>query len=320
VGYDYSDKHTEKYEELLSFLQDIQPNKEERDYMLTYLSIGLVGNLLELFTILTGNGRNGKSKLIELLGKTFGEYFGSVQSQMFTRPRPDANSPDPVLLNLMKKRIVIASEPEKNSKLNSGFIKFLTGRDSTTLRNCHSNDMIEFSAKFETLLICNDIPDCDDIDNAFSKRLRCINFPTEFVNEPIKDNQKKIDVGINKKFDYWKLDFMLLLIDFYKNYTKTQNLKATDEILKWTNQYKENTDIYLHFLNENTEESDTHIHCTTLYEMYKFWFKNNNPNTKIPSNREFINNLKKYKEVIDVRVENKIKLGIKYLRLKEPLI
>jgi hypothetical protein len=45
----------------------IQPNKKERDYMITYLSIGLIGNLLELFTILTGCGRNGKSNVVELL-------------------------------------------------------------------------------------------------------------------------------------------------------------------------------------------------------------------------------------------------------------
>ncbi len=44
--------------------------------------------------------------------------------------------------------------------------------------------MVEFTENFETFLICNDIPYCDDIDNAFSKRLRCINFPTEFVLEP----------------------------------------------------------------------------------------------------------------------------------------
>jgi P4 family phage/plasmid primase-like protien len=316
VGYDYSDKHTDKYNDLLQFLQDIQPNKEERDYMLTYLSIGLIGNLLELFTIMTGVGRNGKSKLIELLGKTFGEYFGSVQSQMFTRPRPDANSPDPGLLSLMKKKIVIASEPEKNSKLNSGFIKFITGRDSTTLRNCHSNDMIDFTANFITLLICNDIPDCDDIDNAFSKRLRCINFPTEFVNEPIKENQKKIDVNINKNFDFWNLDFILLLIEYYKKYTETHELKPTNNIMKWTNQYKENTDLYLQFLNECTEDNeDGHIHCSTLYESFKFWFKNNNPNVKIPSNKEFVTNLRKYKDVCKVFVDKKSQIGIKNLKL-----
>jgi P4 family phage/plasmid primase-like protien len=317
VGYEYKEQHTEKYAGLLQFLEDIQPNKEERDYMLTYLSIGLVGNLLELFTILTGSGRNGKSKLIELLKITLGDYFGSVQSQLFTRPRPDANSPDPGLLSLMRKRIVMASEPEKNSKLNSGFIKFITGRDSTTLRNCHSNDMIDFTANFETLLICNDIPDCDDIDNAFSKRLRCINFPTEFVSEPTKENQKKIDVNINKNFDHWKLDFVLLLIDYYKKYSQTHELKPTNNILKWTDQYKEETDIYLQFLNENTEESTTHIKTSDVYEVFKEWFRTNNPHNKIPTNREFISNIKKYKNVEHVKVDKTTCYGFKNLKIKE---
>ena len=318
VEYDYQAHHTEKYNELLQFLEDIQPNKEERDYMLTYLSIGLVGNLLELFTILTGCGRNGKSKLIELLKVTLGDYFGSVQSQMFTRPRPDANSPDPGLLSLMKKRIVIASEPEKNSKLNSGFIKFITGRDSTTLRNCHSNDMIDFTAKFVTLLICNDIPECDDIDNAFSKRLRCINFPTEFVLEPIKDNQKKINVNINKNFDYWKLDFMLLLIEYYKNYVETHELKPTNNILKWTDQYQEETDMYLQFLNECTEiKEGEHNHCSKLYSLFKDWFKTNDPNSKIPNNKEFCNNIKKHKEIVKVWIEGRSQLGIRNLKIKD---
>jgi P4 family phage/plasmid primase-like protien len=309
VGYDYQENHTDKYDDLLKFIEDIQPNKEEREYMLTYLSIGLVGNLLELFTILTGCGRNGKSKLIELLKYTLGDYFGSVQSQLFTRPRPDANSPDPGLLSLSKKRIVIASEPEKNSKLNSGFIKFITGRDSTTLRNCHSNDMIDFTAKFITLLICNDIPECDDIDNAFSKRLRCINFPTEFVLDPKGENQKKMDVNINQNFDYWKVDFILLLIEYYKKYMQTKQLSFTENILKWTNQYKEDTDMYLQFINENLEKTESEkdkILCTTLYETFKIWFKNNNPNAKIPSSKEFNKSTKKY-----VAFKNKIRIGDK---------
>ena len=317
VGYNYSQNHSDKNQGLLKFLEDIQPNKEERDYMLTYLSIGLMGNLLELFTILTGCGRNGKSKLIELLKFTLGDYFGSVQSQLFTRPRPDANSPDPGLLSLSKKRIVIASEPEKNSKLNSGFIKFITGRDSTTLRNCHSNNMIDFTAIFITLLICNDIPDCDDIDNAFSKRLRCINFPTEFVLDPTKENQKKIDTNINENFDHWKMDFMLLLIEFYKKYIKTKELKPTENILKWTDQYKEDTDMYLQFLNECTEESTSHIKNTELYDHFKIWFKQNNPNTKIPSNREFISNIKKYKTIEHVKINGSSSYGIKNLQYKE---
>jgi P4 family phage/plasmid primase-like protien len=317
TGYNYISTHTDKCKELLQFLEDIQPNKEEREYMLTYLSIGLIGNKLELFTILTGCGRNGKSKLIELLKCTFGDYFGSVQSQMFTRPRPNAESPDPGLLNLLKKRIVIASEPEKNAKLNSGFIKFITGRDSTTLRTCHSNDMIDFTANFITLLICNDIPDCDDSDNAFSKRLRCINFPTEFVDKPTKEHQKKINANINNNFEYWKSDFMLLLIDYYKKYIKNDELCPTENILKWTNQYKEDTDLYLQFINDCTEEGVTHVKTMDIYERFKSWFKINNPYTKIPSNREFISNLKKHKTVEHIRIDKNIYYGVKNLKLIE---
>jgi phage/plasmid-associated DNA primase len=246
VGYDYKRTYSDKKGELMKFLEDILPNEEERNYLLTYLSIGLIGNKLELFTVLTNKtGRNGKSKLIELLKYTLGDYFASIKSQMFTRPCPDANSPDPGLLNLLNKRVVVASEPPKGEKLNVGFIKFLTGRDSATLRNCHSNDMIEFTANFITLLICNDIPECDEIDAAFSKRLRCICFPTEFVETPKNDSQRKMNVNINDNFNYWKQDFMLLLLEYYENYTKTHELKVTKEILKWTDEYKEITDIYL---------------------------------------------------------------------------
>ena len=286
-----------------------------RDYQLEVMEkLKEMYNDNDIFKLIWSCGL-GKSKIVELLKYTFGEYFGSVQSQLFTRPRPDANSPDPGLLSLMKKKLVIASEPEKNNKLNSGFIKFITGRDSTTLRNCHSNDMIEFTANFITLLICNDIPDCDDIDNAFSKRLRCINFPTEFVTEPKKENQKKIDVNINKNFDFWKLDFMLLLIEKYKKYIETHELKPTENILKWTNQYQEDTDMYLQFINECTEDSETHTHTSDLYETFKTWFKINNPNTKIPSNKEFMSNIKKYKNIERFYFNQKQRFGIKNLKI-----
>lgn len=220
---------------------------------------------------------------------------------MFTRPQPDASSPDPGLLNLQHKKIVISSEPEKKAKLNSGFIKFITGRDSTQLRECHSNIMIDFEPKFITLFVSNDIPETDDIDTAFSKRLRCINFPTEFCDDPITEKQKLIDTNINEKFNSWRLDFMLLLIEYYNKYMETKKIVITENILKWTNQYKEDTDLYLTFLNECTYEANTHIRTSLLYEAFKKWFIVNNPRTHIPSNREFTINIKKYKIVEKIR-------------------
>ena len=315
VDYDYVNKHTKKYTKLLSFLSDIQPDEVECTYLLTYLSTALYGNMLEWFTIMMGTGRNGKSKFIELIKKTFSEYCGAVKSQMFTRPQPDASSPDPGLLNLQHKKIVIASEPEKREKLNSGFIKFITGRDTTQLRECHKNEMHDFEPKFVTFFVCNDIPETDELDTAFSKRLRCINFPTEFCDIPVNANQKLIDTKINENFDEWRCDFMLLLIEHFKKYMKTKNLIVTDNILKWTNQYQEETDIFLNFLNECTEDANVHIRISVMYERFKKWFVVNNPKKTIPSNREFAFNIKKHKNVEKVRIGNQVAHGIKKLKL-----
>lgn len=313
TGYNYVSTYSNRYEELLKFLHDILPDEKEYEYFMLYLSHGLHGNVLELFTILTGVGRNGKSKILELIVLTFGDYLLPISSTMLTRPRPDANQPDPGLLNLAKRRIVIASEPEKNCKLNTGFLKFITGRDITTLRTCHSNDIVKFSPKFLTFFICNDIPECDDIDNAFSRRLRCINFPTEFVDDPKNSKQRLMDASINEKFDSWKSDFILLLISYYKKYNETKKLAPTEKILEWTNKYKEETDMYLSYLNECTEVSESHMVYSYLYENFKMWFKDNNPNTKIPNKKDFSNGIKKHKEIEKIKISGKVVCGIKNL-------
>ena len=316
VGYDYSDKKSDAYTNLIQFLKDIQPDQKEREYLLTFLSTALFGNSLELFTILTGKGRNGKSKLIELLKLTFGNYYGSVKSQLFTRPQPDASAPDPGLLNLQNKKLVISSEPEKNQKLNSGFIKFITGRDSTQLRACHQNDMIDFEPTFVTLFVCNDIPETDDIDTAFSKRLRCINFPTEFCDKPTKDNQKQINTAINENFNSWRNDLMLLLIEHYKVYQTEKKLVATKNILKWTKKYEAETDVYLQFLNECTEEKEGEkVKTSNIFKSYKDWWENNN-STKPVGRNIFLKELNKHLDIKVMRFGNLTTNGIENICLK----
>ena len=317
VGYKYSNEKSDSYASLIQFLEDIQPNKKERDYLLTFMSTALFGNSLELFTILTGKGRNGKSKLIELLKLTFGDYYGSVKSQLFTRPQPDASSPDPGLLNLQRKKLVISSEPEKNQKLNSGFIKFITGRDSTQLRACHKNEMIDFEPKFVTLFVCNDIPETDDIDTAFSKRLRCINFPTEFCDNPTKDNQKKINTAINERFNEWRTDLMVLLIEYYKKYQEEGKLVATKEILKWTKKYEAETDVYMRFLEECTEEKEGEKVCIDdIFKSFKNWFSDNNAGM-CPGKRSMMAGLRKYKEITRTTINKKWQRGIDGVKLQE---
>lgn len=116
----------------------------------------------------------------------------------------------------------MVTEPEKGdlNKLNSGFIKTITGGDSFVLRKCHLNEMEVFKANFITFLVCNDIPEIDDIDIAFAKRLRCVNFPTEFIKNPKLAHQKEINETLQLKIPLWKNDFMLLLIEYCEKFKK----------------------------------------------------------------------------------------------------
>jgi P4 family phage/plasmid primase-like protien len=317
-NYDFKFEYSEHKEDLLAFLKDILPAEDDREYFLTYLSSCLIGlNICEVFTILTGKGRNGKSKLIELIALTVGDYMGRPKCKLLTGTRPDENSPESGLLALNKKRIIMVSEPEVNDRLNSSFLKFITGGDTMMLRQCHKNKMIPFKANFLTFLVCNDIPNIDNMDNAFVRRLRCINFPTEFIANPTLPHQKKIDENLQTKLSLWKNDFMLLLLEYYNKFKKG-NLVPSKNVLDWTNMYKEEVDLYFNFLNECTEDSNDNISNVQLYESFQYWFKKNYGNEKIPSNRTFVSGIRKHKNIEkNVWVDGKSTSGIKNLSLIE---
>ena len=58
------------------------------------------------------------------------------------------------------------------------------------------------------------------------------------------------------------------------------------------------------------------LNLSELYDYFKDWFKQNNPNHKIPSSRCFSMNIKRYKNIESVKVNGKSASGIKYLKIK----
>lgn len=210
VGYDYKANHSNSYNELLQFLEDILPNENEREFMLTYLSIALCENILKWITSFVGTGNNGKSALLQLIRTTFGDYYGVV---------PDQLSALSELTHMQNKKLITSHDFNFGDKLNTNFIKFVTEQ------------------KFVTLLETNAVLDLDQFDPLVSARLRCIVFSTVFCNNPVRPNEKKSNANICDKFDEWKADFMLLLLEHNKKYMETKEIKITETNLMWENQY-----------------------------------------------------------------------------------
>jgi P4 family phage/plasmid primase-like protien len=319
TGYDYIENYSDRKQELLDFLESIQPHQEEREYLLKFVSSCFHGdNPEELFHIFSGRTRNGKSKLRDLLKNTFGNYYSSISSNLLTKERPSTNNPQPDIMGLKGKRLIIGSEPEKGQKINTGFMKFLTGNDPIKGRGMFEKNEYEYKPQFKVLLLCNDIPDMDSNDEGVWSRSRVVEFPITFVKEPKEDYERQIDTDLGNKLMYWHNDFFLLLMENYVKYKK-EGLLPTKRIMEFTYEYRMETDRYLSFLNERTiNVNKKNLHTCDLYDDFKSWFIKNNPNEKVPSNSKFVQGIKKHRQIErSVRIGKKVNTGVKNIAFKD---
>ena len=86
-------------------------------------------------------------------------------------------------------------------------------------------------------------------------------------------------------------------------------------VLKWTNIYKVNTDVYLSYLNERTEDSVSNIHMNELYRDFIIWFRKQNPQESIPVQRVFTHNIGRHKEIVNVKIKDKSNSGIRKIKI-----
>ena len=114
-----------------------------------------------------------------------------------------SSAPAPEIVASRLARVLIGVEPELGHKINSGFMKKLTGNDLLSARLLFSNEYTVFPPRFQLILVCNDIPDMDYNDQAQAvwKRSRVVDFPVTFVDNPQLLNERQIDEGLKDKLE-----------------------------------------------------------------------------------------------------------------------
>ncbi len=260
-------------EGLETFLSQILPDIEKREYVLKLMSSALCGSVKdEKFYIWTGSGGNGKSKLIELFDKTLGDYSFKLPISLLTQKRQASNQASPELSSTKGKRFGTFQEPSENEKINVGLMKELTGGDKITCRGLFQ-DQMEFKPQFKLVLCCNSLPEIPSSDGGTWRRLRVIEFTSRFVEEPdpTKSNEFKADKELDNKLNSWKEDFMGLLVEYYKKY-KTEGLKEPKEVMKYTNRYKDSSDELIEWFNNYyiiTNNPDDYVSTQGMYDIYK---------------------------------------------------
>ena len=268
--------------EIMRILTLIQPDPERRAYLLDDLSLRIFGkNFLQLFSIWSGVGANGKGLLVGLLDLIFGDYFGKLSSDTITKETKNANSTSE-FSRVSSCRTVLFEEPKKKSKLQTDILKEHSGDTAIRTRGLFQ-ESYEYIPQYGMIICCNDIPDLEDNGgHAIARRLRVINFPTKFCENPTKPNEKKCDSTLNEKLmndENYRNAFIKILIDNWKQKDLKNNFITPKCILDDSMKYIQDCNYVKRFLDDGYEYSeydaktnkDAKIQSSKLFSDFKYY-------------------------------------------------
>ena len=306
--YEYDNRDT-NIKQVVKFIQQLQPEQDNYTYLIKLISSYLQGNIPdEKFHIWTGSGANGKSKLLYLIQKTFGDYCGTFSIALLTKKRGASSGPSPEIADKKGIRFGAFQEPEKDDTINVGLMKELTGGDRILARGLYK-DPVYFNPQFKLLLACNDLPDIPSNDGGTWRRLRVLLFGSKFVENPKAPNEYKIDPHLVDKLDNLREAFLSLLVHYFGIYKK-EGLSEPETVIQYTKEYQAKSDIYMSFINEHlvkTDKEDDQISLIALYSIFKSWYKEAYSDHKIPTKKDLKEYLVKNTDISKLLVKDTIK-------------
>lgn len=173
-----SDKGKELF---MKFLKSITcEDNELQEYLQLVVGMCAIGKVFcENLIIAYGTGKNGKSTFFNLLSQVLGDYSGSLSAETLTSECRKNKSPE--YAELCGKRLVISSELEDDTSLNTSIMKKLCSTDRIYAEK-------KYKAPFDfkpthTLILCtNHLPRVYTSDNGTWRRLIIIPFQAVIEN------------------------------------------------------------------------------------------------------------------------------------------
>jgi len=227
------------------------------EFLLKMSAYSLSGNrYLEWVIFLIGTGGNGKGLYKNLMSKVLGEYAYEPSVAILTTTIKSSSSASPEKANLKSMRVAICEEAEddKDTSLKVGYIKELSGGGKIQARQLHSNT-IEFLPQFQLFLLMNNPVKLNTYDGGIERRLKNIEFPYKFCQDPKLPHEKLIDFTLKNEFDNnteYHQQFILILLEYYYKFIHGNKPIDTPDIIdKFTKEYLGESNIVKNYLYEN---------------------------------------------------------------------
>lgn len=253
-----------------AFLQQIQPNIEMRRFLQRWFGLSMSGLDIQKLAFFHGGGANGKSVLVDLMGRMMGDYAATAKIESLTgKNKKSGSDSQPDLIPLIGARLVRTSEPEEGERLQEGLVKALTGGEPMMVRALYT-DMITFQPIFKLTISGNHLPDIRGGDDGIWRRLMLVTFPIQ-IPEAKRIPKKELDDILWQE----RAGILNWLIDGLLSYLEG-GLSEPPEVMAATESYRKDSDPVGTFLADATIASGYERDFMTareLNEAFNFWIE-----------------------------------------------
>ena len=200
-----------------------------------------------------------------------GSFYGTGATQLLTQKREKANETNEAIIDLVGKRVVVFNEPANNEVIQAETLKIISGEDEMTVRGNYSKQM-RFTPTFKTFIVCNDKPKMSEDSFAVWRRVRVIDWPMKFTEEPdeTQPTERRLDPLLDEKVKRWPAHFAGLMVHWLQLYRK-EGLSEPVCVKEHTKKYEEEHDDWKEFRERYILPRPGRCQWTDVYDCLNAW-------------------------------------------------
>lgn len=256
----------------IDFLHQILVGHEENyDYIHRLLGYAITGSMREdQVYFLYGNGNDGKSLLLDVVGTVIGEYAATAKTDLICANKyASSKQSETQLAQLWRKRFVTIEETDKNDRLAEKMVKTMASSAGRIVaRHLYAE---EFSYHFTGKIIAatNYKPYVTGTDKGIWRRIVAIPFDLSLP-------EGKEDKDLKDKLLKEAPQILGWLIKGAVEYCN-KGLEKTESIKAFTDEYRVEQDVLAQWIREKCDTTDKNCHTSSmeLYREYMIWRSNN---------------------------------------------
>lgn len=263
-----------KCPEFMKMLERAHPDAKMRVFLQVFHAFAMLigGNDEQKLIFHYGTGANGKSALIEALGRLAGSYRTVVSPDTITgEGQRQGQQASPDIARLFNTRFVTVEELPKNVPLKEDLIKAVSGGSKMTARFLQK-DIFEFEPIFVAVMSGNSKPSINGADYGIWRRVLLVHWAVTIPQE------ERIPWGkLMATFDAERPGILNWLIDGLMIYLR-DGLEAhiPEAVTAFTQDYREERDNVSVFAEHGiVREVGQKLKAGILYKAYVQWCENN---------------------------------------------